>query len=115
MVNPIVENFWIKPENPQISGFNQFSFGYKTKGRDYSYQVSTNPAIKDSLQALHEMFWKVRDSKKRSYLPWTTIPQDIKSKLIITNPDDPQTSFLPELLDKVANRLEILQKLRQWF
>lgn len=114
MIRTIVKDFWIDPENPPINDFNQFSFGYNNRGKDYRYSVKVNPAIKNSQFALHDIFWKIRDSKKGSYLPWEFIPQSIKSKLIITNLDDPQTSFLPDLLDKVAYRLDVLNKLLRW-
>jgi hypothetical protein len=110
----IVKNFWIDPENPPISGFSKFSFGYNNKGKDFKYDVAMNPGLKGSEESLHKMFWIIRDSKKGSYLPWTAVSPDIKSKLRISNADDPQTSFLSELVTKVASRLEVLDKLLRW-
>lgn len=110
----IVKNFWIDPENPPVSGFSKFSFGYNNNGKDYSYEVSVNPSIQGSEKAIHEMFWIVRDSKKGSYMPWNFISPALKSKLLITNADDPQTSFLSELVTKVASRLEVLDRLLKW-
>jgi hypothetical protein len=106
-----VKKFWMKPENPSVGNFSEFSFGYNKTDKNYSYHVSINPRIKESEKALHDLFWLIKDSKKGSYLPWTAVPGDLKSKLIITNEDDPQTSFLPELLTKVGNRLNTLNVL----
>lgn len=102
------------PENPLLTNFSEFSFGYTNQGKEYKYKISMNPQIADSGRALHMMFWAIRDSKRGSYLPWPHIPEGIKSKLIVSNPDDPQASFLPELLSKVATRLEHLSLLLKW-
>jgi hypothetical protein len=110
----IVKNFWIDPVNPPLSKFYEFSFGYNNKNKDFKYKVTADPNLEGSIEALHKMFWIIRDSKKGSYLPWTAVTPAIKSKLSITNTDDPQTSFLPELLSKVAVRLDVLNKLLRW-
>lgn len=110
----IVKNFWIDPENPPIANFKEFSFGYNHKGENLEYKVKENPSLKGSEEAIHKMFWIIKGSKKGSYLPWTAVPPDIKSKLIIRNTKDPQESFLYELVDKVACRLDTLKRLLQW-
>jgi len=106
-----VKNFWIKPENPSISNFSEFSFGYNNQNKDFSYKISLNSSLNGSEEALHKFFWLIKDCKKGSYLPWPLIHQDIKSKLIVTNEDNPQTSFLPDLLTKVGSRLDTLNVL----
>ena len=110
----IVKNFWIDPENPPINNFKEFSFGYSHRGNNFEYKIKFNPSLEGSEEALHKMFWIIKDSKKGSYLPWSAVPADIKSKLIIKNAKDPQESFLSELVDKVAFRLRALKALSNW-
>lgn len=110
----LVSNFWINPENPPISGFSSFSFGYNNQGKDVEYKIKSNPSLNGSEEALHKMFWIIRDSKKGSYLPWAAVPADIRSKLIITNAEDPQESFLSDIVGRVACRLDTLNSLLRW-
>lgn len=113
MADITVKNFWMEPTNPNIGELTELSFGYESNGKSYSYDIIADPTIADSMKKLHEVFWILRDCMKKSILPWNKFPADTRQKLIIANSDDPQTSFLTNLLAKTASRLDNLNILRK--
>jgi hypothetical protein len=105
----------MKPDNPYIKDLKDISFGYESNNRSYAYNAKLNPSIKSSLESLHKFIWILIDCKRKNLLPWNKLPANVKSQLIITNINDPQMSFLDDLVTKSAQKISILKNILNWF